>query len=107
MDENDNPPYLTNTSIIVHLSESLSTGVEIFSISSLIADEDISNKFDYQIINCSSCESTFGLARKTGALTLLRPLDAETVSKYRLLFGVSDGIYLLTSLMDIVVDDVS
>lgn len=34
-------------------------------------------------------------------------LDSEKTNKYRILFGVSDGIYLLTSIMDVIVDDVS
>lgn len=130
LDENDNPPYLTNTSIVVHLKESVQEGTEVFDLSRLIADEDTNNKFDYQMINCTNCDGTFSLNRKTGILTLQvsdlvlllihtysanrlfvfemqSPLDSEKNNKYRILFGVSDGIYLLTSLMDVIVDDVS
>lgn len=70
LDQNDNPPYLTNTSIAVHLNETLAVGSVIFDISKLIADEDTSNKFDFQIINCSTCEGAFVLNRKTGVITL-------------------------------------
>ena len=128
LDENDNPPYLTNTSIVVHLKESFQEGTEVFDLSQLIADEDTKNKFDFQMINCSQCDGTFSLNRKTGILTLQAcdhlvavlflltdcflsyfqsQLDCEKNNKYRVLFGVSDGIYLLTSLIDIIVDDVS
>ena len=70
LDENDNPPYLTHTSIVVHLSEFVLEGARVFDLSRLIADEDTNNKFDYQIINCSHCDGTFLLNRKTGVLTL-------------------------------------
>lgn len=72
LDQNDNPPYLTNTSIIVELSETLSPGTDVFDISQMIADEDLNNKFDFQIINCSTCSTNgvFALNRKTGIFTL-------------------------------------
>ncbi|KAH9417147.1 Protocadherin Fat 4 [Dermatophagoides pteronyssinus] len=107
LDQNDNPPYLTNTSIIIEISETLSPGSDIFDISKMIADEDLNNKFDFQIINCSTCSSNsiFALNRKTGIFTLQSPLDCEKIDKYRILFGVSDGIYLLTSLIDIHIID--
>lgn len=74
LDLNDNPPYLTNTSIAVHLSESVAEGAQVFDLSRLIADEDTNNKFDYQMINCSQCDGgTFSLNRKTGVLTLQVP----------------------------------
>lgn len=107
LDINDNPPYLTNTfQDGVHLSESVLPGTQVFDLSRLIADEDTNNKFDYQIINCSLCDGTFSLNRKTGVLTLLSALDSEKINKYRILFGVSDGIYLLTSILDVFIDDV-
>ncbi len=71
MDQNDNPPYLKNTSVSVHISESSPIDLEIFDLSKLIADEDTNNKFDFQIINCSACEDgLFFLNRKSGIITL-------------------------------------
>lgn len=70
MDQNDNPPYLTNTSITVHLNESLPVGSHVFDLSKLVADEDTNNKFDFQILNCSLCSGVFALNRKTGVLSL-------------------------------------
>ncbi|OTF82240.1 protocadherin fat-like protein, partial [Euroglyphus maynei] len=72
LDQNDNPPYLTNTSIVVELSETLPPGSDVFDISRMIADEDLNNKFDFQTINCSTCSTNgvFSLNRKTGIFTL-------------------------------------
>lgn len=70
LDQNDNPPHLKNTTASVHISESSPLEVQVFDLSKLVADEDTSNKFEFQIINCTRCEDVFHLNKRTGTITL-------------------------------------
>ncbi|XP_057655100.1 cadherin-related tumor suppressor [Diorhabda carinulata] len=81
LDVNDNPPKFLRTPYKVQISEGSTTGAQVTRLYTTDADEGLNGDVFYKIIGGND-DGHFEIDESTGQITLLRPLDRETTSKY-------------------------
>ena len=88
-DINDNPPVF-NVTRVISIPENTRLGTTITIATASDSDDD--NQFVHSL-KSASVEGMFAVNRFSGAVTLLKGLDYESVKTYSLVIQVSDGKY--------------
>lgn len=90
-DINDNAPMWEKDPISIELSEDTTVGSLIYNFSASDADAGSNSEIQYKLVKQAPSEhDTFAVDPLTGALTLLTPLDYETLSEYILIVAATD-----------------
>ncbi|XP_025832861.1 cadherin-related tumor suppressor-like [Agrilus planipennis] len=101
LDKNDSPPSFKETSLKFSVSEDLSPGQPVSTISA--DDPDTIGTLEYTLL--PGHEGHFSLNKSTGVLKLAEPLDRETKELYKLSVRASDGIQYTDAIITIQVTD--
>lgn len=88
LDKNDSPPEFKNIPSAYMASEDLAPGQLIATVTA--EDPDTIGSITYSIQNEEPIP--FALDSVSGALTLMDPLDRETIPEYKLMVRADDGI---------------
>ncbi|XP_034242059.1 cadherin-related tumor suppressor-like [Thrips palmi] len=89
-DVNDNPPRFLRTPYRTQMSEGASVSTQVLRVYTSDADEGLNGDVFYSILS-GDPEGRFTIDEATGQITLARPLDRETVSKYTLVVVAMDA----------------
>lgn len=89
-DENDNAPRFLRTPYRVQISEGSSVGTQIFRAFTTDADEGLNGDVFYSL-HAGDEQGRFAIDEATGQLTVARPLDRETTSRYSLTVVAQDA----------------
>uniref|UniRef100_A0A1A9WW10 Cadherin domain-containing protein n=1 Tax=Glossina brevipalpis TaxID=37001 RepID=A0A1A9WW10_9MUSC len=99
-DINDNPPIWSKNPININVSELTPEGTVIFNFSASDADYGCNGQVQYKLMqyfpkhNCERCikgeDQLFTIDMLTGGLTLMGPLDYETIKEYTLIVQAFD-----------------
>lgn len=87
-DKNDSPPSFKDVPLIFSISEDLSAGQSVATLTAV--DPDTLGQLEYTLI--SGDDNHFALDKYTGVLSLVDSLDRETKDVYKLTVRASDGI---------------
>lgn len=86
---NEHPPVFNDTSVSVTLPENTSTVQPFITVSASDADIGLNGRVTYSLV--SDFDNQFFINHETGAISLLLPLDFESVSSYILQVMAIDG----------------
>lgn len=89
-DVNDNAPQFLRAPYKVQISEGSSIGSQLFRVFTFDADEGLNGDVFYSITDGNE-GGKFAIDEATGQLTLLKPLDRETVASYKLTIVAHDA----------------
>jgi protocadherin-16/23 len=92
-DVNDNTPRWEKELITVEIPEDAAVGSAVWNFSASDADAGSNGELRYGLVSCSPWgrdEPPFSVDPLTGSLTLLSPLDYETLSEYTVVVRVTD-----------------
>ncbi|XP_038214597.1 cadherin-related tumor suppressor-like [Zerene cesonia] len=89
-DVNDNAPIFTRTPYSVEVSEGASVGASIMRVYSSDADEGLNGDIYYKLIAGDDMRK-FMLDEATGQLFINKPLDRESIDRYRLVVMAHDS----------------
>jgi protocadherin-16/23 len=90
-DINDNAPVWEKDPITIEISEDTPVGSLIFNFTATDADTGSNSEIQYKLVKqVPSEQDTFAVDPLTGALTLLTPLDYETLSEFILIVAATD-----------------
>lgn len=91
LDVNDNSPQfdVTDTEVGIGVAESTEVGTTIYSVRATDKDSGAFGRVTYSLLE--GAEEYFELNSQSGDIRLLKSLDYESVKRYRLVIGASDG----------------
>ncbi|KAJ8896893.1 hypothetical protein PR048_002239 [Dryococelus australis] len=89
-DENDNAPKFLRTPYRVQISEVSPVGAQVFRVFTSDADDGLNGDVFYSLTEGNE-GSVFAVDEATGQLTVVRPLDRESVSQYKLTVMAQDA----------------
>jgi protocadherin-16/23 len=90
-DINDNAPVWDKDPITIEISEDSPIGSLIYNFTATDADTGSNSEIQYKLVKqVPSEQDTFAVDPLTGALTLLTPLDYESLSEYILIVAATD-----------------
>ena len=89
-DVNDNAPQFLRAPYKVQVSEGSTIGSQLVRVYTFDADEGLNGDVFYYIADGNDGEK-FSIDEATGQLTLIKPLDRETVSSYKLTIIAHDA----------------
>ncbi|XP_054634742.1 protocadherin-23 [Dunckerocampus dactyliophorus] len=90
LDRNDNTPTFTRKSYHASLSEGLSAGVQVLSVTALDPDEGSNGDVAYSLTEDSS-QGAFSVDVSTGMIRTTRALDRESRAQFSLRVVATDG----------------
>lgn len=91
VDINDNAPVWSKDPITIEISEDIPVGTMIYNFTATDADAGSNSEIQYKLVKQVPSEmDTFAVDPLTGALSLLTPLDYESLSEYILIIAATD-----------------
>ena len=113
LDDNDNPPVFQQEIYTLHILENSTVGTQLLTV--LASDEDsivsdgtgIIGTFGYVTYSLSPNDTNFSITSSDGVISLVQPIDRETVPMYNITIiavdggGLMDLAYLIITLEDI------
>lgn len=100
-DVNDNAPAWKVDPIIIDLPEDSNVGTIIYNFTATDADTGTNGDIQYRMVRQMPAEpETFSVDPLTGALSLLVPIDYETISEYLIIVKATDQSSNITERLD-------
>uniref|UniRef100_A0A3Q3AH32 Cadherin domain-containing protein n=1 Tax=Kryptolebias marmoratus TaxID=37003 RepID=A0A3Q3AH32_KRYMA len=90
-DINDNPPKFTKDIYQASISESAQNMTQLLRVSASDVDENKNGLVHYRIVEATNNHGTFSISPNTGSIFLVKKLDFETQSLYKLNVTAKDG----------------
>ena len=88
-DINDNPPIFNQSQFTVEFSEVTEINSLIFTATAFDADSGINANISYSIV-MGNTGNTFSINSSTGVITLIRPLNFESIERYNLTISATN-----------------
>lgn len=89
-DVNDNPPKWAQDPITIPISESTPIGASVYNFTATDLDSGSNGDIRYGLVRQYPNDSIFSVDPLTGTLTLLKPVDYETLTEYTLIVVAMD-----------------
>ncbi|KAL1509863.1 hypothetical protein ABEB36_004537 [Hypothenemus hampei] len=91
-DANDNPPYFLSTAIVRQLPEGIPVNTPIVTVTAFDPDSGINGNVSFAITHQNPDDSKrhFGIHPLTGKISILQPIDRESIDTFRLTVVATD-----------------